>query len=65
MPGQKTFKLTLTADELLLLRDAMCELCNDSDLIWDNADEGPGPYDKAGKLHEKLCDFYQSEVVSH
>jgi hypothetical protein len=43
----------------------MAELCNDSDLIWDCADNGPDPYDKAGRLHERLCDIYQEQVVPH
>lgn len=61
----KKINITFTPDEILLLRDAMAELCNDSDLIWDNAGNGPCPYDKAGRLYEKLCDIYQTKVVPH
>ena len=34
-----TYTLTFTALEIELLKDAMEELCNDCDLIWDGAAE--------------------------
>lgn len=61
----KTFTLTLTGPEFFILKDAMEELCNDSDLIWGGPDDHLAQYSLAGKLLERLEKMEQTEVIPH
>lgn len=61
----KTFTLTLTGPEFFILKDAVEELCNDSDLIWGGADDHLAQYSLAGKLLERLEEMAQMEVTPH
>lgn len=61
----KTITMQLTAQEFFLLKSAMEELCNDSDLIWGGPDDHADTYHRAGKLLERLEHIEQTEVVTH
>jgi hypothetical protein len=60
-----TITLTLTPNEFFILKDAVEELCNDSDLIWGGPDDSPVRYEAAGRLYDRLCKIEQSEVIPH
>jgi hypothetical protein len=61
----KSIVLTLTSQEFFLLKSAVEELLNDSDLIWGNADEvGTSPlYDEAKRLADRLEKIEQMVVI--
>lgn len=61
----KTFTLTLTGPEFFILKDAVEELCNDSDLIWGGPDDHLAHYSRAAKLLERLEKMAQAEVTPH
>lgn len=59
--------LTLTPPEFFLLKSAVDELLNDSDLIWGNCDESEDSrlYDEAKRLADRLEKIEQMEVITH
>jgi hypothetical protein len=63
----KTISLTLTPQEFALLKDAMDELCNDSDLIWGNEDEAhyQRRYQEAMRLADRLEKIEQMVVIPY
>jgi hypothetical protein len=63
----KTISLTLTPQEFALLKDAMDELCNDSDLIWGNEDEAhcQRRYEEAKRLADRLEKIGQMVVIPY
>ena len=63
----KTISLTLTPQEFALLKDAMDELCNDSDLIWCNEDEAhyQRRYQEAMRLADRLEKIEQMVVIPY
>ena len=63
----KTISLTLTPQEFALLKDAMDELCNDSDLIWGNEDEAhyQRRYEEAMRLADRLEKIEQMVVIPY
>lgn len=63
----KVISLNVTPQEFFLLKSAMQELCNDSDLIWGNADESEDNrlYQEAERLLSRLDKIEQTEVIPH
>ena len=61
----RTITLTLTPQEFFILKDAMEELCNDSDLIWGGPDDHAARYEEAMRLAARLEKMEQMEVVTH
>lgn len=61
----KTITLTLTPQEFFLLKEAMDELCNDSDLIWGGPDDHSARYDAAMRLAARLEQIEQMQVIPH
>ena len=61
----KSIVLTLTPQEFFLLKSAVEELLNDSDLIWGNADAvGTSPlYEEAKRLADRLEKIEQMVVI--
>ena len=57
--------LSLSPQEFFLLKDAVEELCNDSDLIWGGPDDHEQRYAEAGRLFDRLCKIEQMEVITH
>lgn len=65
-PGT-TIPLSVSPQEFFLLKSAMEELCNDSDLIWGNADESSDGrlYEGAKRLLSRLEKIEQMVVIPH
>lgn len=61
----KSVTLTLTANEFFLIKDAVEELLNDSDLIWGGPDDSPVRYEAAKRLVARLNTIEQTEVITH
>ena len=59
--------ITLTHQEFFLIKSAVEELLNDSDLIWGNCDvpDGERLYDEAKCLADRLEKIEQMEVITH
>jgi hypothetical protein len=64
-PNQVT--LTLTHQEFFLIKSAVEELLNDSDVIWGNADdsENSSLYAEVKRLADRLEKIEQMEVITH
>jgi hypothetical protein len=70
---QKHVTLTLTHQEFFLIKSAVEELLNDSDLIWGNCHEEcyenfvtrTPLYDEAKCLADRLEKIEQTEVITH
>ena len=62
---QRQVTLTLTHQEFFLIKSAVEELCNDSDLIWGGPDDHEQRYEEAGRLFDRLCKIEQMEVITH
>jgi hypothetical protein len=65
MPQSVT--LTLTHQEFFLIKSAVEELLNDSDVIWGNVDESENSrlYDEVERLADRLEKIEQMEVITH
>lgn len=63
----RTIQLSLTPQEFFLLKSAVDELLNDSDLIWGNCDESEDSrlYDEAKRLADRLEKIEQMDVIPH
>ncbi len=57
--------LMLSSQEFFLLKEAMDELCNDSDLIWGGPDDHSVRYDAAMRLAARLEQIEQTVVIPH
>lgn len=57
--------LMLSSQEFFLLKEAMDELCNDSDLIWGGPDDHSVRYDAAMRLAARLEQIEQMVVIPH
>lgn len=64
---QAQVTLTLTPQEFFLLKTAVEELLNDSDVIWGNADESEDSrlYGEVKSLADRLERIEQMEVITH
>lgn len=63
----RTVTLTLSVLEFALVKDAVDELLNDSDLIWGNCDESEDSrlYERAKRLADRLEKIEQMEIITH
>jgi hypothetical protein len=59
--------ITLTHQEFFLIKSAVEELLNDSDVIWGNMDESDNSrlYDEVERLADRLEKIEQMEVITH
>jgi hypothetical protein len=64
---QRDITLTLNPQEFFLLKSAVEELLNDSDVIWGNADESEDSrlYEQAKRLADRLERIEQMVVIPH
>lgn len=64
---QKQVTLTLNHQEFFLIKSAVEELLNDSDVIWGNADdsENSSLYAEVKRLADRLEKIEQMEVITH
>lgn len=63
----RTYTLELNVFEFELVKSAVDELLNDSDLIWGNCDESEDSrlYERAKRLADRLEKIEQTEVIPH
>ena len=57
--------IRFTPQEFFLLKEAMDELCNDSDLIWGGPDDHTIRYEAAMRLAARLEQIEQKQVLPH
>jgi hypothetical protein len=62
---QMEIVIRFTPQEFFLLKEAMDELCNDSDLIWGGPDDHSVRYDAAMRLAARLEQIEQTVVIPH
>jgi hypothetical protein len=62
---QMEIVIRFTPQEFFLLKEAMDELCNDSDLIWGGPDDHSVRCDAAMRLAARLEQIEQTVVIPH
>jgi hypothetical protein len=57
--------LRVDTQEFFLIKEAVAELLNDSDLIWGGPDDSPARYAQAKRLADRLEQIEQMVVIPH
>ena len=65
--SNRTISLVLSPREFALVKDAVDELLNDSDIVWGNCDvpNGERLYDEVCHLSKRLAKIEQMVVIPH
>lgn len=65
MSRNREIIIPFSPQEFFLLKEAMDEMCNDSDLIWGGPDDHTIRYEAAMRLAARLEKIEQMTVIPH